>query len=106
MTRAEQLRALAGEIEAARSHYALPNGTDARVVEAFGLEQRLYSRAGWKFIYPDTGRPGSSKRPTASIDDLLSIYIYRRDLTVPPMIPSDPLKATAFCLLALAEQEQ
>ena len=99
----EELLALAERIEAAKNGFCLSASIDADVLSAFGLEQRRYERAGWKFICPDTDRPRSPLRPTLYVDDLLTIYQYAQWVKLPLMIPSDPCKATAFCLRALAE---
>lgn len=103
MTR-EQIEALADKIDATSNSFMLDGETNAQVLAAFGLEQRFYERSGWRFIYPDNGRPGASKNPLYDLDDLVSIYaFYRKDLTIPAMIPSNPKDATAFCLRALSE---
>jgi hypothetical protein len=99
----EELMALAERIEAAKNGFRLPASIDADVLSAFGLKQRWYERAGWKFICPDSDRPRSPLRPTLCVDDLLTIYQYAQWAKLPPLIPSDPCKATAFCLRALAE---
>jgi hypothetical protein len=75
--------------------------TCAAILAAFGLHQVYYPRAGWKFIYPDSGRPGSPLSPTLRLDDFVSMLKAARQ-PVPEFIPSDPRKACVQALRALA----
>lgn len=94
---------LAERCEAAPEYWGDPE-LDIEVLAAFGLEQRLYPRAGYKLIYPDSGRCGSAIWPTRRLEDVFSVLFWAR-IPKPEMIATDPRKAIATCLRARASLE-
>lgn len=93
---------LAERCEAAPDYWG-DTALDVEVLAAFGLTQRLYDRAGWRIIDPISGRPCSSVHPTRQLSDVLSMLWWAK-VPKPEMINTDPRKATAACLRALAAQ--